>query len=84
MILGFPRAKQGLCHTKHGEVGGSNFVSIAHSISSLFMLSFILKTYAMEDVAHTVGVFRAREFEGMGEIYSLLLWKCFWSFYQSN
>ena len=58
-------------------------MSIAHSISSLFMLSFILKTYAMEDVAHTVGVFRAREFEGMGEIYSLLLWKCFWSFYKN-
>ena len=22
MILGFPRAKQGLCHTKHGGAGG--------------------------------------------------------------
>ena len=33
MILGFPKAKQGLCHIKHGGAGG--FVSIAHSISSL-------------------------------------------------
>ena len=34
MILGFPRAKQGLFHTKTWGSGGYHFVSIAHSISS--------------------------------------------------
>ena len=34
MILGFPRAKQGLCHTKQGEAGGI-ILCIAYSISSL-------------------------------------------------
>ena len=37
MILGFPRAKQGLCHTKHGGEG-YHFVSIAYSISSFFRI----------------------------------------------
>ena len=35
MILGFPRAKQGLYYTKHGGSEGYHFVSIAHNISSL-------------------------------------------------
>ena len=44
-ILGFPRTKQGLCHTKHGGAGGYHFVSIAHSISSfneIFDLHFVI------------------------------------------
>ena len=35
MILGFPRAKQGLCHTKHGGAGGIILWALL-SISSLF------------------------------------------------
>ena len=38
--FGFPRAKQGLCHTKHGGAGGIIFVNIAYSISS-FMVYFM-------------------------------------------
>ena len=40
MILGFPRAKQGLCHTKHWGSGGYHFVSIAHRISSFKYLHY--------------------------------------------
>ena len=36
MILGFPRAKQGLCHYDTWGSGGYHFVSTAHSISSFF------------------------------------------------
>ena len=36
MILGFPRAKQGLCHTKHGGAGGI----ILWALLTVFLVSF--------------------------------------------
>ena len=53
MILGFPRAKQGLCHTKHGG-GGYHFVSIAHSISS-FILMKVNRFDVGEEVKNMIG-----------------------------
>ena len=38
MILGFPRAKQGLCHTKHGEAGGI----ILWALLTVFLVLFAL------------------------------------------
>ena len=37
MILGFPRAKQGLCRTKHGGAGGI----ILWALLPVFLVSFI-------------------------------------------
>ena len=51
MILGFPRAKQGLCHTKHGEAGG---------IILLALLTVFLVIYEQE---HVHGVRLERNFK---------------------
>ena len=40
MILGFPRAKQGLCHTKHGGAGGI----ILCALLTVFLVFFYSKT----------------------------------------
>ena len=37
MILGFPRAKQGLCHTKHGGAGGISLWALL----TVFIVSFL-------------------------------------------
>ena len=45
MILGFPRPKQGLCHTKHEGVGGI----ILWALLTVFLVFFILPVHADND-----------------------------------
>ena len=46
MILGFSRAKQGLCHTKHGEAGDI----ILWALLTVFLVIDILNLKKKEDI----------------------------------
>ena len=76
MILGFPRAKQGLCHTKHGGVGG------AHSISSFLSESLSNVNFSSVFVAkESYGVFPCNIFSWSCFIVSILTEISLFQFY---